>query len=114
MVYSIKEVIARVESLPELKDKFVFDHFTNVPKLPFAAYLYNYNTSGADDYNGVQYIDFRLELYTEKRDIELEQKLLQLFADVEISQDCDYLDSERMYMSTFNFTFPQKITNRKD
>lgn len=110
MLRTIEEAIARLEALPELKGKLAYDHFSTAPTLPFAAYLYSFDTAGADDYHGVQWIDFHLELYAENRDISLETKILQIFEDVEIRSDSDYLDDERMYMTTFDFRFPRKLS----
>lgn len=110
MIYSIKEAINRLETLTELSGKIVFDHFTTAQTLPFACYLYDFDTSGADDYHGIQWINFRLELYTEIRNFPLENKILKALSDVEITSDSDYLSDERMYITTFNFRFPQKIS----
>ena len=109
MIYSIREAITRLETITELSGKIVFDHFTTAQTLPFACYLYDFDTSGADDYNGIQWIDFKLELYAENRDIALESKIIKLFVDNEISSDSEYLSDERMYITVFNFRFPQKI-----
>lgn len=110
MIYSIKEAINRLETLTELSGKIVFDHFTTAQTLPFACYLYDFDTSGADDYHGIQWINFRLELYTEIRNFPLESEILKALSDVEITSDSDYLSDERMYITTFNFRFPQKIS----
>ena len=109
MIYSIREAITRLETITELSGKIVFDHFTTAQTLPFACYLYDFDTSGADDYKGIQWIDFKLELYAENRDIALESKIIKLFADLEIDSDSKYLSDERMYITVFNFRFPQKI-----
>ena len=112
MVYNVKEAITRIELIPELTDKLTYDFFTGeAPKLPFAAYTYDFTTGGADDYYGVQYVEFKLELYSEIRDIALETKILNTFADVEITSDSEYLQDERMYITTFNFIFPQKLVD---
>lgn len=110
MIYSVKDAIDRIETVAELKNKIAYDHFTTAQQLPFAAYTYDFDTSGADDYNGIQWIDFHLELYSENRDIALETKILKALSDVQITSDSDYLSDERMYMTTFDFRFPQKIT----
>lgn len=110
MIHSVLEAIQRIESISELNGKLACDHFTEPKALPFAAYNYDFNTSGADDFNGIQWINFRLELYTDNRDFELEQKILKTFIDVEIASDSNYIDTERMYMTAFNFRFPQKLT----
>ena len=111
MIHSVDEAVERVESILELKNKFVYDHFTTPQQLPFAAYTYDYDTDGADDYKGVQWIDFTLELYSDPRDMDLERKLLIVFDDVEISSSSEYIESERMYMTIFTFRFPYKLTN---
>lgn len=111
MIQSIEEVIERIETIPELKDKIVYDHFTTPQELPFSCYTYDFDTDGADDYKGVQWIDFRLELYSDPRDITLEGKILEVLSDVEISTDSGYIESERMYKTVFDFTFPHKLTN---
>lgn len=110
MIYSIREAITRLETITELSGKIVFDHFTTAQTLPFACYLYDFDTSGADDYHGIQWINFRLELYTEIRNFPLESEILKALSDVETTSDSDYLSDERMYITTFNFRFPQKIS----
>lgn len=110
MIYSVLEAIRRIESISELNGKLAYDHFTEAKALPFAAYNYDFDTSGADDYNGIQWINFRLELYSENRDITLEQKILKAFIDVEIASDSNYIDTERMYMTAFNLRFFKKLT----
>ena len=110
MVQSIKEAIQRLEAITELNGKIAYDHFTTAQTLPFAAYKYDFETVGADDYNAVQMIDFTIELYSEIRDFSLEEKIIKAFIDVEIQSDSDYINEERMYQTTFNFTFPQKIS----
>lgn len=110
MIYSIREAITRLETITELSGKIVFDHFTTAQTLPFACYLYDFDTSGADDYHGIQWINFRLELYAEIRNFPLENKILKALSDVEITSDSDYLSDERMFITTFNFRFPQKIS----
>ena len=109
MIYSIKEAIKRLETITELSGKIVYDHFTTAQTLPFACYLYDFDTSGADDYHGRQWIDFKLELYAETRDIALESKIIKLFADIEINSDSEYLSDDRMYITVFSFRFPQKL-----
>lgn len=111
MIHSVKEAIQRIEAISELSGKLTYDHFTTPQQLPFACYLYTSDTSGADDYNGVQWISFRLELYAEVRDFALENKILKALSDVETASDSDYISDERMYLTTFDFRFPQKISN---
>lgn len=112
MITSIEEALRRIAYLDELQGKLAYDHFTTKQTLPFACYTFDFDTSGADDYNGVQWIDFTLELYADPRDIALERKILNTLDDVIIKSGCDYIESERMYVTTFRFRFPDKLTNK--
>ena len=111
MIRSIEEVLTRLETIIEIKDKIVYDHFTEPQQLPYAAYYYDYATDGADDYKGIQWIQFTLELYSDPRNINLERKILTVFDDVEITSGSDYIETERMYMTSFRFRFPFKLTS---
>ena len=112
MITSLDEAIKRIAYLDELNGKLAYDHFTTAQALPFACYTFDFDTSGADDYNGVQWINFNLELYADPRDIVLERKILNTLDDVIIKSSCDYIESERMYLTTFRFRFPDKLTNK--
>lgn len=112
MITSLDEAIKRIAYLDELNGKLAYDHFTTAQALPFACYTFDFDTSGADDYNGVQWINFNLELYADPRDIVLERKILNTLADVIVRSSCDYIESERMYQTTFRFRFPDKLTNK--
>lgn len=111
MIQSTEEAIQRIDSILELKDKLAYDHFSTPQTLPFAVYTYDFHTDGADDYKGVTWIDFTLELYSDPRDIPLEHKILIVFDDMELKSSCVYIESERMYQTSFRFRFPQKLTN---
>ena len=110
MIQSIEESIQRIESIIELKDKLAYDHFSTPQTLPFAVYTYDYDTDGADDYKGISWIDFTLELYSDPRDIALEHKIFIAFDDVDITSSCEYIEAERMYQTAFRFRFPYKLT----
>ena len=112
MINSIEEAIQRIVSVPELSSKLAYDHFTTAQALPFACYTYDFDTGGADDYSGVQWIDFTLELYADPRDMALERKILNSLDDVVTKSSSDYIESERMYLTTFRFRFPYKLTNK--
>ena len=112
MITSIEEAIRRIVSVPELSSKLAYDHFSTPQALPFATYSFDFDTGGADDYSGVQWINFTLELYADPRDIALERKILNSLDDVIIRSSSDYIESERMYQTTFRFRFPDKLTNK--
>ena len=112
MITSLDEAIKRIAYLDELNGKLAYDHFSTAQALPFACYTFDFDTGGADDYNGVQWINFTLELYADPRDIALERKILNSLDDVIIRSSSDYIESERMYQTTFRFRFPDKLTNK--
>ena len=110
MIRSVDEAIARLEYILELKDRIAYDLFETAQQLPYAAYTYDYDTDGADDFKGVQWIDFTLELYSEQRDFSLENKILIQFDDTPVTSSSEYIKSERMYMTQFKARFPYKLT----
>ena len=110
MVHSVKEAIRRIESIIELNDKIAYDHFTTPQTLPFAVYKFDCDSGGADDFKGVIWNDFIIELYSDPRDIALEHKILIAFDDVEIKSSCEYIEAEQMYQTAFRFRFPYKLT----
>lgn len=85
--------------------------FNKPQKLPFIAYLEaGTEIQGADNYNLYRRTVIRIELYSEKKNPELERKIENLFRSVEIEKDGDtYLKEENMFMTVFSFETIQKI-----
>lgn len=77
--------------------------FSKPQKLPFIAYLEaGTEIQGADNYNLYRRTRIRIELYSEKKNPELERKIESLFRTVEIEKDGDaYLKEENMFMTVF-------------
>ena len=109
MTHTIQEIIGRIDSIPALQGKVVYDHFTTPVNPPFAAYYYTFNTSGADDYNAIQWIDFTLEIYSDPRDIALETTVVKALIDFEIDAETTFISNENMYCTTLTFTFINKL-----
>lgn len=86
--------------------------FNRPQKLPFIAYLEaGTEIQGADNYNLYRRTVIRVELYSEKKNPELERKIENLFRSVEIEKDGDmYLKEENMFMIVFSFETIQKIS----
>lgn len=86
--------------------------FSKPQKLPFIAYLEaGTEIQGADGYNLYRRTVIRVELYSEKKNPELERKIENLFRTVEITKDGDvYLNEENMFMTVFSFETIQKIS----
>lgn len=85
--------------------------FSKPQKLPFIAYLEaGTEIQGADNYNLFRRTTIRIELYSEKKNPELERKIENLFRTVEIEKDGDmYLKEENMFMTVFSFETIQKM-----
>ncbi|MDE5772757.1 MAG: hypothetical protein K2I06_14245 [Ruminococcus sp.] len=85
--------------------------FSKPQKLPFIAYLEaGTEIQGADNYNLYRRTEIRIELYSEKKNPDLERKIENLFRSVEIEKDGDtYLKEENMFMTVFSFETIQKM-----
>lgn len=85
--------------------------FDKPQKLPFIAYFEaGTEIQGADSYNLYRRVTIRIELYSEKKNPELERKIENLFRSVEIEKDGDtYLQNENMFMTIFSFETIQKM-----
>lgn len=102
----INDVIERLDRLLEngdIKD-YAYHHFVSAPTLPYIAYL-EYDSSSVMADNQTIYMDhgIRLELYTEKKDIQLEQKLEQEFKNLPIIKEASiWLETENTYMTVYS------------
>ncbi|MCM1315751.1 MAG: hypothetical protein NC205_00860 [Prevotella sp.] len=99
------------EKLCTLSIPVAYLKFDKPQKLPFIAYLEaGTEIQGADNYNLYRRVTIRIELYSEKKNPELERKIENLFRSVEIEKDGDtYLQTENMFMTVFSFETIQKI-----
>ena len=93
------------KALKTLKIPVAYRLFKNKPEsIPFCVYyLDNRNQYGADNLNMLERRTVVIELYTEKKEIELENKLLRLFKDEELDIDETYIDDEKLFMQTISF-----------
>lgn len=85
--------------------------FSKPQKLPFIVYFESgTEIQGADNYNLYRRTKIKIELYSEKKNPDLERKIENLFRSVEIEKDGDtFLQKENMFMSVFEFETIQKI-----
>ncbi|MDE5620346.1 MAG: hypothetical protein K2I80_07475 [Ruminococcus sp.] len=99
------------EKLCTLGIPVAYLQFSKPQKLPFIAYLEaGTEIQGADNYNLYRRIEIRIELYSEKKNPDLERKIENLFRDTEIEKDGDvYLKEENMFMTVFSFETIQKM-----
>ncbi len=99
------------EKLCTLGIPIAYLKFDKPQKLPFIAYLEaGTEIQGADNYNLYRRTEIRIELYSEKKNPDLERKIENLFRMVEIEKDGDtYLKDENMFMTVFSFETIQKM-----
>lgn len=99
------------EKLRTLDIPVAYLKFDKPQKLPFIAYFEaGTEIQGADNYNLYRRTEIRIELYSEKKNPDLERKIESLFRSVEIEKDGDtYLQTENMFMTVFSFETIQKM-----
>ena len=85
----------------------------DVPSPPYAVYIISPEIGrGADYKNLLIERHVRLEVYTDAKDTALEAAVEKILGAVEWEKDEDYIESEELYMVTYDFEIYEKI--RKD
>jgi len=77
-----------------------YNHFKTAPSLPYIDYLFTYSDNfGADNKVYSKISNYLIELYSEKKDLESEQLLENVFDENDIYYDKSetYIESEEMY-----------------
>lgn len=77
-----------------------YHHFDEPPNLPYIIYLFTYSSNFAADGKIYKRFDnYQVELYSEKKDLESEQLIENLFDENDIYYDKSetYIESEKMY-----------------
>lgn len=87
--------------LSQLNIPVAYDHFNIATSPPFIAFRrYGQSNYGADNVVYKKINNYYVELYTEYKDIELEEQLEQLFDENDIFYNVEsetYIDTEKMY-----------------
>ena len=81
MITSIEEALRRIAYLDELRNKLAYDHFTTKQTLPFACYHFDFDTSGADDYNGEKEVELDGIKYGIYRTYEVDKDYVELYCE---------------------------------
>ncbi|MCR5708108.1 MAG: hypothetical protein K6G82_07525 [Ruminococcus sp.] len=104
--------------LSEIRDKLLtlgipvaYLHFKTEQTPPYAVYFEsNTEIRGADAYNLYRDVEITVELYSPKKNPQLERRLENLFRDVEIDKAGDtVLEGENLIMTVFTFNTIQSI-----
>lgn len=110
----IKDILKKGTGLPVAEN-----HFIKPPKLPYIVFIQKKKIRGISKNNLIIDNDVSVELYESLPDSEIENKvneiiinnILKVFnndIEIEIIQDRDYIESEQMYITTFDFNFIEK------
>ncbi|QAT43441.1 hypothetical protein [Aminipila luticellarii] len=88
--------------------KAAYHHFEKAPPPPYIIYLFSGSDNfGADNkvYNKIQ--NYQVELYTNKKDINSEMLIENLFDEHDVFYDKDetYIESEKLYQVTYYIEF---------
>lgn len=107
----LKELDEIYNSLKSLEIPVAYLKFNTPQKLPFIAYFESgAEIKGADGHNLYREIEITVELYSDKKNVQLERQIESLFSDREIQKAADtYLDDEEMFLTAYSFTIYQYI-----
>lgn len=99
------------EILEQLEIPVAYDHFNTATQPPFIVYRrYSQNNFGADNKVYKVINNYYVYLVTQYKDIELEDKLQQLFDENEIYFNAiseDYISEENTYQIIYDITFEE-------
>lgn len=95
--------------LDNMKIPVAYDHFNTATNPPFIAYR-RYSTSnfGADNKVYKKLNNYYVELYTEYKDVSLEEQLEELLTNADIFFEIeseDYIDTEQMYQVIYSINY---------
>lgn len=88
-----------------------YSHFPDNQKPPFLCFLGNKKAEGCDNKNNLYHYDYNIELYTEKKDIQSEQKLECLLntAGISFSSETVWLAELNIFATYYNISTYKKI-----
>ena len=98
-----------VKRLRLLKIPVAYSHFNKAPAIPFCVYTIPESSFyGADNKNMLKNRTVHIELYTDHKDEQLENKLAALFNDHEINVYESYIEDQQLYQVVFEFEIIDK------
>lgn len=88
-----------------------YSHFSDNQKPPFICFLSNKKAEGCDNRNNLDRYDYSVELYTEKKDIQSEEKLEYLLnsAGIPFSSETVWLAESSIFVTYYNISTYKKI-----
>lgn len=87
-----------------------YSSFSSPPTIPFIAYMCdNEEIDGSDFSNDIVTRDYRVELYTNKKDLQAEQKLEQVLNFVHFSKTETKIETEKLFQIAYEFEITSKL-----
>lgn len=112
-ISDIISALSRI-GMPVAYRQFLPTKGVEVPNPPYAVYIISPETGrGADYKNLLRERHVRIEIYTDAKDTARELAVEDILGAVEWEKDEEYIDSEALYMVTYEFDIIEKI-RRKD
>lgn len=97
-----------IKELEAIGIPVVFSHFKEKQDGDYIIYTFKRSVSGSDHANELEEYDYRIELYTAIKNIELENKVTgfldELGTDYEIYESV-YIEDEDVFMTVISFSF---------
>lgn len=88
------------DSLEQTGYPVVYHHWESPPKLPYIVYLYtDADNFGADDKVYSKFDNYQIELYSDRKDVQAENKLEEVLDSADLFYDKSemYIESEKLY-----------------
>lgn len=99
-----------LKRLRTLKIPAAYSHFNKPPSVPFVVYtIPDEQRYGADNRNLLKNSTVRVELYTDHKDIQLEDKVAGLFSEYEIDSYETWISDQALYQVVFEFNIITKM-----
>jgi len=93
------------ELLNTLDIPVAYNHFKDLVQTPFLIYyVQNENIRGADNKNMLSEKNIRIELYSDLKNIELENQLEEMLIEYELDKNETYIESEQLIQVSYEFS----------
>lgn len=93
------------ELLNTLDIPVAYSHFKDLAETPFLVYyVQNEDIRGADNKNMLSEKNIRIELYSDLKNIELENQLEEMLIEYELDKNETYIESEQLLQVAYEFS----------
>ena len=93
------------ELLNTLEIPVAYSHFKDLAQTPFLVYyVQNEDIRGADNKNMLSEKNIRIELYSDLKNIELEEQIEKILIEYELDKNEVYIESEQLLQVSYEFS----------